>query len=51
MVCLKGVKVAQVCEDADVHGYPTWMFGAKQIPGEQSIETLEEELSELQQSR
>src|SRR3989304_10580480 len=29
------------CEDAGIKGYPTWVFpGGKQLPGEQSFETL-----------
>jgi len=32
------------CEDAGIKGYPTWVFpGGKQLPGEQSFETLAQE--------
>ena len=43
--------MAKACADADIQGYPTWVFGDKQIPGEQSIEALEADLADLQNGK
>lgn len=36
--------MAKICTENDIKGMPTWVFGDRRYPGEQSLEFLEEAL-------
>ncbi|GMH41012.1 hypothetical protein BSKO_08922 [Bryopsis sp. KO-2023] len=42
----KGVTIADVCEKADIHAFPTWVFGNDRIEGDQELDDLDAALKE-----
>lgn len=44
---MKGTKMASVCTDAGIKGFPTWVLGGEILEGEQPFDVLEDKLTKV----